>query len=237
MKREKKSFVQAYSGGIRFLAVAAVLNAGCVVGETKPESLSSGKAYKESELEREIVSNWGPFQFSFLQPEYVHPKIIDALHGDFADAHSSVVEVDLLTGNNSEKFFGEMYFETRSNGDLWVMSKGTSGLDTEGAYCGYHYLGKSEKGMHLLEVVHGLSESIKFESILLVKLRRDFVIDLGFENPKERRSRVLIVNMGTIAIRDVLNREVSFANGILKVEYPSLDWKRNSIVPLSLELD
>ena len=47
-------------------------------------------------------------QFSFFRADYVHPKIIDALHGDFGDLYTSITEVDLLVGNDSNQFYGEV---------------------------------------------------------------------------------------------------------------------------------
>ena len=233
----QKATVQAAGMGGACVILAAVLGVVLSPENRRQEKLPVQRIHVAVEEDGSIAQHWEHLKYSFSRPEYVHPKIIDALHGAFADIDTSIVHVDLISGNDSNHFLGDVYVEDRANGETWVMSRGTSDIDLEEAYCGYRYVGTSDSGIHVLHAEHCPGGTAVLESLLLVTLRTDQAIDLGFDDSPKLRSRVLLAHVGTIAIRRSVDREITFSNGRLAVQYGEDAWEVNSIVPISIEID
>ena len=83
------------------------------------------------------------FPYSFSREEYIHPRIVQEMGGLLSDKNETIVAVDLIAANKSNRFFGDIWTEQRDGG-LWV---GWKGQEEEYAY---RYIATSPSGIHIV---------------------------------------------------------------------------------------
>lgn len=92
-----------------------------------------------------LIRDFNSSKYSFINNEFVNPKIIEELIGWLSDSGNQVVSVNITDSNKSNRHFREVTVEdSRDNNPLVTSSY-------EEATFTYQYLGTSFSGVHLLQ--------------------------------------------------------------------------------------
>jgi hypothetical protein len=138
------------------------------------------------------------FPFSFTQPPYIHPKIIQDLTTRLSDDGDQVVAINLLNAQGSNRYFGDVHVKEMTRDHPLVYVEG----DKE--QFGYQYVGKTKGGVHVLYTSNWGGGSGVFKSLMFVV----FEYDRGTFSHADRplidltRKRLLIKKLGETALSD-----------------------------------
>ena len=157
------------------------------------------------------AKDWQNLKYSFTRKEYVHPRIIEELKGWISDPDGAITSVDLLAGNDSNRFFGD--FNVReADGQTWVEYDRKAGH----GFFSYRYIGTSPSGIHILLCADSGGGSGVFENLMLLSLHEDVAID-GRVDSVTKRKRVILSTVGSIALGDRYSGDIVYTNGVLKI--------------------
>jgi hypothetical protein len=146
--------------------------------------------------------------YSFTHEQYVHPRIVEELVGWLSDSAAAITSIDLRAGNDSNRFFGA--FEIRTGGDgTWVEQR-----HADGGYFAYRHVATTPAGTHILRCAWSGGGTGTFNSILLVAVEADTVLD---GSAKRFRTRLLLRSVGSIGLGDRYAGRVTYGNGVLRV--------------------
>ena len=111
-----------------------------------------------------LIRNFDSSKYSFINAEFVNPRIIEDLVGWLSDSGNQVVAVNIADSNKSNRYFGEISTDG-SKGD-YPLVKSTY----ESGFFAYQYLGTSFSGVHLLQTWSNGGGSGVFCDVVMVTL-------------------------------------------------------------------
>jgi hypothetical protein len=137
----------------------------------------------------------GTDRYSFVRQEFIHPLIVRELVGWISDKSETIVSVDLLSANRSNRFHGD--FSTKEeNGRVLVTWTG------EAEAFGYADLATSPSGIHMVQRSDWTVGSGIFMSICLLTLEGDRSFYENAEGTSFSRDRVVLKTLGSISLGD-----------------------------------
>ena len=149
-------------------------------------------------------------RFSFTQEEYIHPRIVRELQGRISDRNQTVVAVDLMAANRSNRFYGDRW--VRAIGQrIWV------GWTDHKEEFSYSHIATSASGVHIVECSDRGGGTGIFRSVLLFALDGDRSLDEGPSGALFTRERILLKALGTISLGDRYEGEIEYRNGWLVI--------------------
>jgi hypothetical protein len=154
---------------------------------------------------------WERLRYSFVREEFVHPLIVRELLGWLSDPASTIVSVDLVTANQSNRFWGD-----------FSVHKGDRGVQVEWRndqreFFGYTHIGTSPSGVHMIECHDRTGGSGVFGSVCLLSLEQDRSLYEERARSLFTRERVLLKTLGSITLGDRYAGEITYRNGFLVI--------------------
>jgi hypothetical protein len=149
-------------------------------------------------------------RYSFINPEFINPRILDDLTGWISDLGDQVVSINISDSNKSNRYFGDVTVEEISNSYPMVKAS------FEDGWVSYRYVGQSFSGVHIVQTWSNGGGSGIFCNILLVTLSSDFSIEAN-ETNYEKRTRYVIKLIGSLALGDRYEGEISYKYGFLSI--------------------
>lgn len=162
---------------------------------------------------------WEYLPYSFVREEFIHPLIVRDLLGWISDPAETVVAIDLVQSNNSNRFFGP--FSVReSGGRQWVEFR-----DPKNGYFIYSYVATSPSGVHMVECYDNGGGSGVFGHVILLVLQADHALAVGRNGELTSRERILLKTLGSIVLGDRYSGKIKYQDGFLKIG-PDNGWFR-----------
>jgi hypothetical protein len=155
-------------------------------------------------------------RYSFEREEFVHPLIVRELLGWLSDPAATVIAVDLTSANRSNRFFGEFDHSVR-DGRTWVRWSGENRESFS-----YAYVATSPSGIRMVECYDCTGGSGIFGWVELFSLERDQSVEEG-AGAVSSRPRILLKTLGSIALGDRYNGEITYRGGFLNIG-PDRGW-------------
>jgi hypothetical protein len=167
-----------------FLLGCLALPTGCSPPHAVPERLS----------EREL-----PYFFS--HSPYIHPKIIEDLYTLISDWGDQVIEINLLTSQGRNRYFGDFSADKVPSGPFPLVRWEDS--DT-GESFGYRYIGETTSGIHVLRTAWNGGGSGTFVKLLFLSVHRDKGASFAWndEPPSAAASRLVLRKEGEYGLGD-----------------------------------
>jgi hypothetical protein len=148
--------------------------------------------------------------YSFEHEEFIHPLIVRELLGWLSDRAATVIAIDLMSANRSNRFFGEFTPSVR-NGRTWVRWSG----ETRESFS-YAYIATSPSGIRMVECYDSGGGSGVFGWVELFALERDQSVEEGV-GAVSSRPRFLLKTLGSIALGDRYDGEITYSGGFLNI--------------------
>ena len=153
---------------------------------------------------REEEASFGPGRqspgssISFIRPPFVHPKIIQDLHGSIADSGEHVVAINVLDSQDSNRYFGAVKIRDIPTEAPFVFVRGNN------EEFGYQHVGTTDSGVHILFCSDWGGGSGIFNSVIFVVFERDrgIVCDRDELRISSDRERLLIRKLGRLELGD-----------------------------------
>lgn len=167
-------------------------------------------AYVLGQSERGFPAAPQQSRFSFVQEEYVHPRIVQELKGWISDRNQTVAAVDLVAANRSNKFYG----------DVWVRKVDERlhvGWSDRKQEFSYSHVATSPSGVHMVECSDCGGGTGIFRSILLLAFDCDRSLDEGSSGTLFTRERILLKTLGSISLGDRYAGTIAYHDGSLTV--------------------
>lgn len=157
-----------------------------------------------------LIRDFDSSKYSFINNEFINPRIIEDLIGWLSDIGNQVVTVNITGSNKSNRYFGEITVKDSKNSYPLVTSSYGEGTFS------YQYLGTSFSCVHLLQTWCSGGGSGVFCNIAMVTLSMDAVFEQN-ENVGEKISRFVVKLIGTIPLGDRYQGTLSYKFGILTI--------------------
>ncbi len=157
-----------------------------------------------------LIRNLYASKYSFINSEFVNPRIIEDLIGWLSDSGAQIVAINVSESNKSNRYIGDIEINDTGN-DYPVV---TSTYD-HGRFS-YKYLGTSFTGMHLLQTWSNGGGSGVFCNIVLVTLSMDSAFEQNL-NGGEKINRFVIKLIGVIPLGDRYQGDPSYKFGLLTI--------------------
>ena len=160
----------------------------------------------KNRLIRDLVSA----KYSFVNSEYINPRILEDLIGWLSDTGNQVVSINVSDSNRSNRYFGNITHEEKESGYPLVTSSHDDG------WFSYQYLGRSFSGLHLVQTWSNGGGSGIFCNIILVTLSLDSALEYG-KDKNEKSTRFLLKLIGSLPLGDRYEGTVSYKFGFLAI--------------------
>jgi HNH endonuclease len=160
---------------------------------------------------------WEQLRYSFVRPEFIHPLIVRELLGWLSDRRETIVSVDLVSANQSNRFFGDSSLREQNHRVAveWINEARES--------FSYSQIAISPSGVHMVQCWDCGGGSGVFTSIVLLALECDRAFDHDASGAGLTRERVLLKTLGSISLGDRYAGEVKYEDGLLVIG-PDQGW-------------
>lgn len=149
-------------------------------------------------------------KYSFLDDQFINPRILEDLHGWLSDTGNQVVAINISESNTSNRYFSDTTIEVKSNDHPVVTATHESGRFS------YQYIGVSFNGVHLLQTWSSNGGSGTFCNVILVTISTDTA--LSFSDEKcNKTERLIIKSIGSIPLGDRYIGAPTYKYGILNI--------------------
>lgn len=154
---------------------------------------------------------WEKLPYSFVREEFIHPLIVRELWGGLADPAETVVSIDLIQANRSNKFYGP-FSARKEDGRNWV------DFDyPDRGYFIYSYIATSPSGVHMVECYENGGGTGVFGYVILLAFQIDRALDIGRNGELTSRGRILLKTLGSIGLGDRYSGNIKYENGFLEI--------------------
>jgi hypothetical protein len=178
--------------------------------------------YVLGQPERDVPPASEQSRYSFVQEEYIHPRIVQELNGWISDRDQTVAAVDLVAANKSNRFYGAFWVR-KVDKRLWV------GWNDREREFSYSHVATSRSGVHMVECSDRGGGTGIFKSILLFAFDCDRSLDEGSSGVLFTRERILLKTLGSIGLGDRYAGTIEYRDGLLSIG-PDEGWfKRREI--------
>jgi hypothetical protein len=156
-------------------------------------------------------------RYSFSREEFVHPRIVEELLGPISDRLESVVSVDMISANTSNRFYGDVQIIPDS-GAPWVEHRYKRNYPSERhPYFRYKHLGTSLSGIHVLRTIWGGGGTGHFNNLCFLAFHADSGLRVDSGGTLAARERLLLKTLGSIPIGDRYIGTIDFEDDLLSV--------------------
>ena len=202
----------ALAGGI--LVILAILGTTLLTNRTDSSAPAAKTVLVLGPAAGDWNISWRQSKYSFTGDEFVHPRIVEELLGWQSDTGETTTTIDLVEGNDSNRFSGDV--ELRKVGEhTWVECRKDKGSNGEGFFS-YRHVGTSPSGVHILQCASSGGGSGIFVDVILLSVRADTAIE-GWTGHLGTRERVLLHTLGSIALGDRYSGSVTYDRGVLTI--------------------
>ena len=157
-----------------------------------------------------LIHNFSNSKYSFIDEEYINPKILIDLTGWISDSGDEVVSINIPKSNKSNRYYGQVTVSKPDSGFPIVQSINDESTDS------YQYTGCSFSGVHILRTWSNGGGSGTFCDILLVTISNDKAI--LYENERTTKSeRLVIKKIGSISLGDRYEGNITYKCGVLSI--------------------
>lgn len=157
-----------------------------------------------------LIRNLDTSKYSFINSEFVNPRIIEDLVGLLSDSGDQIVSINISESNESNRYFGDVSINIINRGYPVVTSK------YDNCSFSYQYLGISFSGIHLLKIWSNSCGVGVFCNIVMVTLS----IDSTFEQRVDegiKVNRFVVKLVGTIPLGDRYKGDLKYKFGVLTI--------------------
>ncbi|MCK4820117.1 hypothetical protein KA005_30405 [bacterium] len=156
-----------------------------------------------------LIRNLTHSKYSFIESEYINPKIIEDLVGWLSDTEDQVVSINVTKSNRSNRYHGDVTVENTSGNPVVRAVTGKVSF-------AYQYIGYSFSGVHLLRTWDSGGGSGIFCSVVLVTISNDNAIE--YERQKATKiERLVVKKVGVLSLGDRYEGEIKYRFGILSI--------------------
>lgn len=157
----------------------------------------------------QLVRDLETARYSFINPEFINPQILDDLAGWLSDSGDQIVSINISESNKSNRYHGDVTVE-QSDGYPVVKSS------CEEGWVSYKYIGRSFSGVHIIQTWSNGGGSGVFTSILFVTLSSDSSLESdGVSYTK--KARLVIKRVGSLPLGDRYQGKVKYKYGLLSI--------------------
>ena len=160
---------------------------------------------------------WEQLGYSFVRQDFIHPLIVRELLGWLSDGGSTIVSVDLVSANRSNRFFGDFSVEEQNHPPT------VKWRNEQREFFRYCQIATSPSGVHIVQCWDCGGGSGIFTSIILLALERDRSLERDASGTASTRERVLLKTLGSIFLGDRYAGEVNYQDGLLVIG-PDQGW-------------
>lgn len=157
-----------------------------------------------------LIRNLTHLRYSFTRPDYIHPAILADLNGSLSDRGDEVVSINVLTANDSNRYFGDVVVDEGTNPPIVTSVRGQDIFR-------YQYLGRSVTGMHLVRTWHSSGGSGVFCDVLMVTVGTGPAIEVK-DNKVTKGERLTIKKIAAIPLGDRFEGSLRYRFGVLSLE-------------------
>ena len=157
-----------------------------------------------------LVRDFELSKFSFINPNWINPRILEELCGWISDTGDQIVSININKSNNCNRYFGDISVKESSNESPIVVSKHSDG------WFSYQYLGCSFSGVHILKTSANTGGSGIFCNIVMVTLS----LDTSYEQVDSKgikSNRFVIKLIGSLPLGDRYEGTPKFRWGVLTI--------------------
>lgn len=159
----------------------------------------------KNQLVRELESA----RYSFINPEFINPQILDNLTGWLSDNGDQIVSINITESNKSNRYHGATTIE-KSDGYPIVKSAAEEG------WVSYKYIGCSFSGIHIIQTWRNGGGTGVFANILLVTLSSDSSLESNGVS-YTKKSRFVIKLVGSLPLGDRYQGCIKYKYGLLSI--------------------
>ena len=157
----------------------------------------------------QLIRDLEAARYSFNNPEFINPQILDDLSGWLSDTGDQIVSVNISKSNHSNRYHGDITVEETDSYPV-VTSSADEG------WVSYKYIGRSFSGVHIVQTWSNGGGSGVFTYILLVTLSSDSSLKSSGIN-YSKKSRYVIKKVGSLSLGDRYQGLVKYRFGILSI--------------------
>ena len=154
---------------------------------------------------------WEHLRYSFVREEYIHPLVVRELLGWLSDHGETIVSVDLVSANRSNRFFGD--FSVREKNHRIAVEWTTDRRE----FFRYSQIATSPSGVHIVQCWDCGGGSGVFTRIVMLALECDRALVHDAAGAVSTRERVLLKTLGSLHLGDRYDGEVKYQNGSLVI--------------------
>jgi hypothetical protein len=168
-----------------------------------------GKSIFTLTPKNQLVRDLETARYSFINPEFIHPQILDDLAGWLSDSGDQIVAINISESNKSNRYHGDVTVE-QSDGYPVVKSSYEEG------WVSYKYIGRSFSGVHIIQTWSNRGGSGVFTNIFLVTLSSDSSLESNGVN-YTKKARFVIKLVGSLPLGDRYQGKVKYKYGLLSL--------------------
>ncbi|RUM91963.1 MAG: hypothetical protein DSZ27_04800 [Thiomicrospira sp.] len=157
----------------------------------------------------QLIRDLESARYSFINPEFINPQILDDLTGWLSDNGDQIVSINISKSNQSNRYHGDITVE--ETGGFPVVKS-----SVEEGWVSYKYIGRSFSGVHIVQTWSNGGGSGIFTNILLVTLSSDSSLESNGVR-YSKKSRYVIKLIGSLPLGDRYQGIVKYRFGILSV--------------------
>lgn len=156
-------------------------------------------------------------RYSFAHEEYIHPLVVRELLGWLSDPSETILAVDLLVANDSNRLYGD-YSPRMVEGRTWVETK-VPGNE----WFRYAHIARSPSGVEMVECYDYGGGSGVFGSVAFFAIQADRALGQDREGRVCTRDRVVLRTLGSVGLGDRYSGIISYDGSLLSIG-PDVGW-------------
>ncbi|MES9902844.1 MAG: hypothetical protein ABW168_09185 [Sedimenticola sp.] len=157
----------------------------------------------------QLVRELETARYSFINSEFINPKILDDLSGWLSDSGDQIVSINISESNKSNRYHGDITVEEP---DGYPVVKSSC----EEGWVSYKYIGRSFSGVHIVQIWSNGRGSGVFTNILLVTLSSDSSLESNGVN-YTKKARFVIKLVGSLPLGDRYQGVIKYRYGLLSI--------------------